>query len=139
VRDILTSFIETQDSEDDDKGSDKDEVMCNTVASSRDPPNYAAEIKTPQAEQWRIAIESALKSLRENRTWIVVERPVNVKPIASRLVFKLKLDTDGAIERYKARLVARGDQQIEGDNYQDTFFPVMDMATARIIFAFGAI
>ncbi len=139
MRDILTSFIETQDSEDDDKDGDKDEVMCNTVASSRDPPNYAAAIKTPQAEQWRIAIESELKSLRDNRTWIVVEKPANVKPLASRFVFKLKLDADGAIELYKTRLVARGDRQIEGDNYQDTFSPVMDMATARIIFAFGAI
>jgi hypothetical protein len=52
-------------------------------------------------------------------------------------VFKLKLDADGAIERYKARLVARGDQQVEGINYQDTFSPVMDMTTARVIFALG--
>jgi hypothetical protein len=51
----------------------------------------------------------------------------------------LKLDSNGAIERYKARLVARGDQQIEGVNYQDTFSPVMDMTTARIIFAFGVL
>jgi hypothetical protein len=44
-----------------------------------------------------------------------------MKPLASRLVFKLKLDADGAIEHYNARLVARGDQQVEGVNYQDIF------------------
>jgi hypothetical protein len=54
-------------------------------------------------------------------------------------VFKLKLDAHVAIERYKARLVARSDQQVEGVNFQDTFSLVMDMATARIIFAFGVI
>jgi hypothetical protein len=51
----------------------------------------------------------------------------------------LKLDAEGAIERYEARLVARGDQQVKGINYQDTFSPVMDMATARTIFAFGVL
>jgi hypothetical protein len=59
--------------------------------------------------------------------------------LSSRFVFKLKLDAGGAIERYKARLVARGDQQVEGVNYQDTFLPVMDMTTLQIIFAFGLI
>ena len=57
----------------------------------------------------------------------------------SRLVFKLKLDADGGIERYKARLVACGDQQVEGVNYKDMFSPVMDMATAHVIFAYGVI
>ena len=135
VRDILTSLIETLDSDD----GDKDEALCNVVVNCLDPPNYAAAMKTPQAEQWRIAIESELKSLRDNITWIVVEKQADVKPLTSLLVYKLKLDADGAIERYKARLVACGDQQIEGVNYQDTFSPVMDMTTARIIFAFGAI
>jgi hypothetical protein len=37
---------------------------------------------------------------------------------------KLKLDSNGAFERYKTRLVARGDQQIEGVNYTDAFSPV---------------
>jgi hypothetical protein len=61
-----------------------------------------------------------------------------VKSLVSRFVFKLKFDADEAIERYKARLVALGDQQNEGVNYQDTFSPVMVMATARTIFAIFA-
>jgi hypothetical protein len=59
--------------------------------------------------------------------------------IKSRFAFNLKFDIGVAFERYKARLVARGDQQIEGVNYQDRFSPVMDMATARTIIAFGVI
>jgi hypothetical protein len=51
----------------------------------------------------------------------------------------LKLNADGAIERYKSLMVARSDQLVAGVNYQNTFLPAMDMATARIIFAFGAI
>jgi hypothetical protein len=114
-------------------------MLCYAVEASLDPPHYSAAMKSPAAEQWKIAIENELQSLRDNRTWIVVEEPAKVKPLLSRFVFKLKLDADGAIERYKARLVARGYQQVEGINYQDTFSPVMDMTTARIIFAFGVI
>ncbi len=66
-------------------------------------------------------------------------KPAEVKPLLSLFVIKLKLDADGAFERYKARLVARGDQQVEGVYFQDTFSPVMDMTTTRIIFAFGII
>jgi hypothetical protein len=80
-----------------------------------------------------ISDRKRVQSLWDNRTWIVI------KPVSSRFVFKLKLDADGVIERYKARLVARGDQQIEGVNYQDTFSPVMDMTTALVIFALGII
>ncbi len=68
----------------------------------------------------------------------MVKKPAEVKPLLSRFVFKRKLNADGAIERYKARLVARGDQD-EGVNYQETFSPFMDMTTARIIFVFGLI
>jgi hypothetical protein len=77
------------------------------VASSLDSPNYTAAMKTKAIEQWKTAIESELKSLRDNRTWAVVENPHEVKSLASRFVFKLKLNAEGGIERYKARLVAR--------------------------------
>ncbi len=138
VRDILSSFIETLEDEINEEES-HDTTVCNAIETNLDPPNYTAAMKTPDAEQWKTAIESELQSLRDNITWIVVNKPADVKPLSFLFVFKLNLDADGAIERYKARLVARGDQQIEGVNYQDTFSPVMDMTTARIIFAFGII
>jgi hypothetical protein len=69
----------------------------------------------------------------------VVEKLPEAKPLASHFVFKLKLDADGVIERYRVRLFARGDKQAESVSYQDTFSSVMDMTTARIIFVFGVI
>ncbi len=141
ARDIMAASIKKFE----DAEAEEDDALCNAVDCKTpqieclDPPHYMAAMKTPQADKWKIAIERELKSLRDNRTWVVVEKPPNVKPLASRLVFKLKLDADRAIERYKAQLVARGDQQVEGVNYQDTFSSVMEMATARIIFAFGVI
>jgi hypothetical protein len=100
-----------------------DEVLCYAIQNCIDPPNYSAAMKTADAERSKTAIEDELKNLRDIHTWVVVEKSPDVKPLASRFVFKLKLHSNGAVERYKARLVARGDQQVEGVNYTDTFSP----------------
>jgi Reverse transcriptase (RNA-dependent DNA polymerase) len=50
-------------------------------------------------------------------------------------VYKLKYNSDGTIERYKVRLVAKCYTQIYGIDYQEIFAPVAKMNTARIIFS----
>jgi hypothetical protein len=40
-----------------------------------------------------------------------------------------------SVERYKARLVARGFQQTQGLNYDETFAPIAHMTTARTLIA----
>jgi hypothetical protein len=84
----MSSFIQALDDEDDAEVDD-DEVVCNAVENCIDPPNYSAAMKTAAAEHWKNATEDELKSLRDNRTWVVVEKPSYVKPLASHFVFKL--------------------------------------------------
>jgi Reverse transcriptase (RNA-dependent DNA polymerase) len=50
----------------------------------------------------------------------------------------VKRTTDGRIERYKARLVARGFSQQHGIDYHETFAPVVRMESLRILFAIAA-
>jgi hypothetical protein len=70
-----------------------------------------------------------LASIKKNQTWELVELPSNKKAIQVKWVFKLKLNPDGTIAKYKARLVARGFLQREGLDYSEVYSPVKQKST----------
>ena len=48
---------------------------------------------------------------------------MGVKPIGYKWIFSLKLKSDGTLDRYKVRLVALGNQQEYGIDYDETLLP----------------
>lgn len=59
--------------------------------------------------------------------------PQDKNIVSCKWVFKIKRNPDGSIDKYKARLVARGFTQQEGIDYEETFAPVMKFNTLGII------
>jgi hypothetical protein len=66
-----------------------------------------------------------IQALYANRTWTLVPFHPLMNVVGSRWVYRIKHRFDGNIERYKARLVARGFTQQQGIDYSETFSPVI--------------
>lgn len=76
--------------------------------------------------------------IEKNETWQPVERPKNKKVIGVKWVFRTKLNVDGSVNKYKARLVVEGYAKIFGVEYSDTFAPVARLDTIRLLLAIAA-
>ena len=76
-----------------------------------------------------------LSALERTSTWDLVPLPSGAVPITCKWVFKVKTRSDGTVERYKVRLVIRGFQQEHGQDYDETFSPVVHMTTIMTLIA----
>jgi hypothetical protein len=74
-----------------------------------------------------------IAALEWTDTWDLMPCPSHVRPITCKWVYKVKTRTDGSLERYKARLIARSFQQEHGRDYDETFTPVAHMTTIHTL------
>jgi hypothetical protein len=60
--------------------------------------------------EWQLGMVEEISTLERTGTWELVHLPPHVCPITCKWVYKVKTCSDGTLECYKARLVARGFQ-----------------------------
>ena len=84
------------------------------------------------------AEEVELNSFSDLKVWELVQKPKGANVVGTRWVYDVKLDSSGAVQRYKARLVAQGFSQKKGIDYNETFAPTMHIKTMRILLALAA-
>ena len=88
-------------------------------------------------ENWIRAMNEEMSALERNETWEIVERPKDKKVVGCRWIYTVKYKSDGTLDLYKTRLVAKGYTQTYGIDYEETFALVAKMNTIRIILSFG--
>ncbi|CAI7787728.1 unnamed protein product [Closterium sp. NIES-54] len=87
-------------------------ALFSLVQMPGEPANLKEALESSDAEDWKKAMDSELKSIEENGTWEL---------------------------RYKSRLVAKGYQQTEKVEYKELFAPVVKPTTLRTLLAGAAI
>ena len=69
------------------------------------------------------------ESIMKNDVQDVVPRSKGKSVVTSKWLFKIKHGVDGSIEKYKARFMAQGFSQKEGEYYDDIFASVARYTT----------
>ncbi|ODM21277.1 hypothetical protein SI65_04330 [Aspergillus cristatus] len=102
-------------------------------------PSYSEAVNDPtHGSKWKEAIHKELSTLISFGTWELIPRKEAEGTISStRWVFDVKLGPDGRIDRFKARLVVRGNEQSD-DDLDETFAPVFRIDSLRILVAIAA-
>ncbi|GJS00107.1 integrase, catalytic region, zinc finger, CCHC-type containing protein [Tanacetum coccineum] len=73
---------------------------------------------------WIEAMQEELNEFECLEVWELVPRPDKVMFITLKWIYKVKLDELGGILKNKARLVACGYRQKEGNNFMESFDPI---------------
>ncbi|XP_042517523.1 uncharacterized mitochondrial protein AtMg00820-like [Macadamia integrifolia] len=128
----LTHLVITKESETDCQPSGS----VPTSGSDEDEPASLREVlSSPAKDKWQAAMEDELSSISKNQVWKLVNLPLGHKTIGNKWVLKVKHKEDGSIDKYKARLMAKGYTQKEGVDYDETFSPAVRIALIRLILA----
>ncbi|KAG9225295.1 hypothetical protein CCMSSC00406_0009851 [Pleurotus cornucopiae] len=119
--------------------STEDYAMASVMGGSEGlEPSYEEVRQRPDWPKWLEAIKKEIASLEKNGTWTLVDGPPNANVVDAKWVFRIKKNSSGEIEKYKARLVARGFTQIHGMDYYETYAPVAKLSSFRLFLAIAA-
>lgn len=104
-------------------------TTAHLVTSSIEPRIASQALKN---ELWRAAMIDEYDALMRNSMWELVPRP-NRDIVGYKWIFTVKRKADGSVDRFKARLVARGFLQEPGRDYFETFSPVVKPVIVWVI------
>ena len=80
-------------------------------------------------------MKEELDALHKNNTYDLVDLPSEKSVVGCKWVYKIKTCSYGTIDRYKARLVARGFTWEYGVDYEEIFAPVAHLSSVRALLA----
>ena len=102
-----------------------------------DLPNYREAMEGEHAEEFKSAMKKEINALEKHGTWRGVLKssiPTNGEIIPLTWAFRIKRKPNGEFDKFKARLVVRGDLQ---NDERETYAPVVKWATIRTVLAFA--
>jgi hypothetical protein len=128
---------------DPDSGEYDPPTMAAFVASKTDPDTlrYHEAMMDDDAEGFREAMADEIKNLEGMGTWDYVARPQRdpLNPTRNPVLggtwtFKKKRFPDWRLKQLRSRFCVRGDQQVEGVDYFESYAPVVQWSTVRVVF-----
>ena len=108
--------------------------------SNPDMPSLMEAMRSANAHEWCVAMKKEIAELIRQNTWEYLNRSdvpsFNGKKrtvLGGTWAFKLKRLPDGTPLKFKARYCVRGDRQTHGIDYFETYAPVVQWSTVRLL------
>ncbi|GKU89225.1 hypothetical protein SLEP1_g3391 [Rubroshorea leprosula] len=102
------------------------------------PSSHPTQQEASSNPFWQQAMQDELQALDKTRTWDLVDLLVEKPLVGCKWVYKIKIRSNGFMERYKAHLVAKGFTQGYGIDYEETFALVARLTSVRSLIAITA-
>ena len=112
-------------------GNNIDDELLDYVCTVNVPTTYNEAVSSPDAENWKQAMDDEIKSLESNDTFTVTEIPETKTVVGGKWVYTVKGNHKNPV--YKARYVAKGYSQVEGIDFTETFSPTARMESIRML------
>jgi hypothetical protein len=99
---------------------------ANSTTNAADSPTCTQAINSPHAKKWWEVIKSKLATFESDlQAWelVLCESWMHILP--SRWAFCLKSFPNGLVKKFKAHFCIRGDMQVEGVDFFETWAPVV--------------
>jgi hypothetical protein len=78
-----------------------------------DPRTVREVVDLDNGKLWKKDMIEEMAILKNNETWDLMEFLTKRKPISNKWVFKKKLNVEGKVEKYKARLIEKFYSQLK--------------------------
>nr|GFA73374.1 hypothetical protein [Tanacetum cinerariifolium] len=116
--------------------------MARAVRDQEEPKRVHQALKDPS---WIEAMQEELLQFKMQKVWILVDLPYGKRAIGTKWFYRNKKDERGIVIKNKVRLVAQGNTQEEGIDYEEegidydeVFAPVARIEAIRIFLAFAS-
>ena len=104
-----------------------------SLKSGDTPRTITEALASVDKKHWKFALDLEFDQLVDAGTWELVPASDAQNIISGKWVFKIKKNSDGTIDRYKARWVARGFSQKRDIDYTEIFAPVVRYSSVRLL------
>jgi len=124
-----------------------DNLLANTLMShphamkasttpDPDSPRLHEAMSGEHREEFLIAMSKEIEELESHGTWTVIKKsslPRGANLLPSTWAFKIKRYPDGRMRKHKARFCCRGDKQIAGVDFFESYASVVAWSTVRMV------
>eukprot|EP00804_Cyclotella_cryptica_P018088 CCRYP_017613-RA/>CCRYP_017613-RA protein AED:0.31 eAED:0.29 QI:0/0/0/1/0/0.5/2/0/495 len=114
-------------------------LKAKAAKSDADNPTWSQAMNSPDADKWLEAMEEELTTLeRDLAAWDLVPREPWMHVLPSTWAFCIKRFPNGLVKKFKARFCVCGDCQKEGVDFWETWPPVVQWSTVRLMMTLAA-